>query len=669
MHNYNRSILEKIEKKKDLNDILQIKKSRAEKTFCFKDNIDNNSRIVEDFPISGNRRKEMNDEKIYGYKRINNKEVNNKIIEKENMLKSKLYNNSSNLKKKVYYDKLNVTNNNEKEYMKKKNTILNANLNNNYVEKTYFDDYNLVKDRSKFKRLGHFKEENNLSANCAYDDVNNAGSSMNNNTNININDNIVSCNNVSCNNVSYNDISGNDVNGNEVSGNDVNGNNVSGNNIHVNFNKGKMEPSNNEMMMNNIKYGKKNDYITNSNYNKFGKSQNKYIHTDYKDHVMAGGVTPGTTIGAPSSYIQRDKMYHRNVNEMKNNPNIVNNVSNKEIFKNDVIVSNDNQINEEFMEHNNMNDGMLANNVNNEFQRGKNLPKGMVHPKSCTFLAKEQIITLSSKTGGSNNNKISCNNYSSNNNNIISSKYNDDTMMDDERDNNNHSSKYHNSSMKRDMYTNYAVGKNDLNEPPNKNIVDIDSNRKKEYHNFSISTIDSNYSNKNVYEKKIPSKYLGPHLMQRHENSKDIIEEKSMPNDDGKIYPASHINPLERNVPNMPNNIVLPEYGHTSEYDYINPAKNNKGSNNNMKYTFRKDGNLHPSDKQRYLERDEIEDMSKNFEYNKNDTTEVSQEFVNDNMNKISHDKRKENFIIENRMSKGNNIIHNSRDKSNIKIK
>ncbi|CRG93061.1 conserved Plasmodium protein, unknown function [Plasmodium gallinaceum] len=615
MPNYNRNHFSNIESK-DVNDILNIKKSRAEKIFSFKDTIEHNSNINENFPNNGNRRKEITNEIMYNYK--NNKDINNKDIEKENMVKNKLYNNTD-MKKKIYYDKLNINNNSEQDYMKPKNSKINENLNKNYLERKFFDD-SIAKDRSKFRRLEQFNEENNLNSNCTYNDAN-----INNNNNNNIQRN-------------YNDYK-------TLSNKEMIIKNKKSSNIECFSNNQKQNyecsRNNNDNYDNfnqkSILFQKNSDYNyvsnennMNLNFSKINRNQKKFLQTELSDSM----------IPLPSPYIQRDMSYHRNMNEVNNN-NI-----NKEIFKKDTQKEDLND--EDFCENSNITDNRITN-VNNEYQRNKNIQKGIINVGS-SFIPKDKNVMLPSKKVGNLN------------------KYNED--LNEERINNNNLLMYHNSNI-RDKYQNYSSLKKESNLLPNQNLVDKDGNRKKEYHNLSLSTIDSNYSNQNNYEKKFAPNFLDSNLNSRKDNNiegnsknnMEYMEEKKMPINDIKQenkYMGTNNGAIDQNLDNK---TASREFTYSSEYEY-NLKKSNK------KPSFKKDNiqsvNNNVMDKQRFLDKGENDPITKNYEYKKIENGKSSPEFGNDNINNIVYDNRTENIMNENKISKGN-IIDNSRDyKSNI---
>ncbi|ANQ08651.1 Uncharacterized protein PCOAH_00028640 [Plasmodium coatneyi] len=680
MHNPNRRNFSNIQKKKNVNQIFQIRKDRTDQTpythTTYSSAKHPNSMVNPNFPTNGNRRKEMNDETIYGY---SNKEVKNTILDKENMIKNKLYNNaSSGLKKKNYYEKLNATNNEEKEFVKPKNTVLSEHIGKNYVDKKYGDSNNLTKDRSKFRRIGYYNEENNLKANSAYDDVNNAVSSKGAVPNMS----------GSAPYRKFNDLkappSGSGGHKTDDPMNSAKGGATEG----AHSQKQNFDPFGKKNLM----YTKSNnDHNANYNYSKMNRNQNKYGNADFRDPpqgTVPMGITGVAIQGAvpprqpqPISYMGRDKLYHKNQSEQNTNPNMNNVMGGKGIYKNDTLAPKDKIMNEEnFIENNKMNDNDGAACLgHNEFQRDKNVPNSrgaMMNPKNVY-------------KKGTNH-----------------SKYSDDMVVDHERVTNNYPLKQYNPNMRRNLYANYPnASKNEKNMPQHKYTVDKDGNRKKEHQNFSLSTIDSNYSHQNAFDKKFGSKFVDPHMMDRmegvKENPADFSARLGEAKGDGKKYPKSSTNNNEKGINLSDTGAPLggneeDEYVDTGEYNQYpqlvgvattNSCVNNSTGDNNAKQSFREGGgNANLGEKQRFFDRADVNVPSKSYEYNTIDSGKVSPEFGNDNTNMMTCEGKSgnvenandvvsnvssvnvsaANLASVNRMSKGNTAgnTHHKRDKT-----
>ncbi|CAA9988542.1 conserved Plasmodium protein, unknown function [Plasmodium knowlesi strain H] len=688
MHNPNRKNFSNIQKKKNVNYIFQIRKDRSDQTpythTTYSSGNHSNSMVNPKFPTNGNRRKEMNDETIYGY---SNNEVKNKILDKENMIKNKVYNNaSSSLKKKNYYEKLNATNNEEKEFVKQKNAVLSEHIGKNYIDKEYGDNNNLTKDRSKFRRIGYCNEENNLKTNSAYDDVNNAVASKSG---------VVNVSGIAPHR-RFNDLKagpgGSGGNNNEEAMNNAKGGAAEGvHNQKQNFD---------HFGKKNLMYIKSNnDNNANYNYSKMNRNQNKYGNTNFRDHPQ--GTTPVGTTGvatqgvAPQrplqsiSYMGRDKLYQKNEREHNTNSNMNNVMGGKGSYKNDTLGPKDKILNEDkFIENNKMSDNDVGTGLgHNEFQRNKNVPNNK---------------------GGMMNGK---NIYKKVTNH---SKHNGDMVVDHERATTNYTLKQYNPNMRRNIYTNYPhPSKNEKNMPQHKYTVDKDGGRKKEHQNFSLSTIDSNYSHQNTFDKKFGSKFVDPHIMDRmegiKENPADFNARLGEIKGDGKKYPKSSTNNNENGMNASDRGVPLggneeDEYVDTSEYNKIpqlvgvantNNCVNNSTGGNNAKQSFRNDagsvppngnGNATLSEKQRLFDRAEMNAPSKSYEYNTVDSGKISPEFGNENTNRVICEGRggnvdnandvasnvsavnvsTVNLASANRMSKGNvgNGTHHMRDKT-----
>ncbi|KJP85698.1 hypothetical protein AK88_04676 [Plasmodium fragile] len=687
MHNSNRRSISNIQKRKNVKHIFQIKKDRTDQTLykpiTYSSANHPKSMVNPNFPTHGNRRKEMNDETIYGF---SNKEIKHKILDKENMIKNKIYNNAnSSLKKKNYYEKINATNNEEKEFVKPKNTVLSEHVGKNYMDKKYGDNNNLAKDRSKFRRIGYYNEENSLKANSAYDDVNNTMASMG----------AVPSASGSAPRRKFNDLKG------APSGSG--GNNTG--EAMKNEKGGTVEGAHSQKQnvdhfgKNNLMYNKSNnDHNANYNYSKMNRNQNKYGNADYRNPPQ-GTVPMGTagvgTQGAqpplrsqPISYMGRDKVYQKNHIEQGSNPNMNNVMGRKGSYKNDTLGAKDKILNEEnFIENNKMSDNDVETGLgHNEFQKSKNVPnsKGaMMNPKNV------------SKKGT---------NYS---------KHNDDMVVDHDRVNNNYAFKQHNPNMRRNMYSNYPQGsKNEKNMPQHKYAVDKDGNRKKEHQNFSLSTIDSNYSRQNTFEKNFGSKFVDPHMKDMMDDIKENPADYSVRLDEtkgeGKMYSKNLSTNNEKGINASDKGAPLggkeeDEYVATGEYNECpqlvgvsttNSCVNNSTSGNKANQSFKKDGgngpngsgNANMGEKQRLFERADVNAPSKSYEYNTIDSGKVSPEFGNDNTNMITCEGRSGNLensndVIPsmsgvnanagylanaNTMSKGNTgaSMHHMRDKT-----
>ncbi|EUD68415.1 hypothetical protein C922_01437 [Plasmodium inui San Antonio 1] len=643
MHNPNRRNFSNIQKKKNVNDILQIKKDRTYQTFGTHTTYSRanhpSSMVNPNFPTNGNRRKEMNDETIYGYSNI---EVKNKILDKENMIKNKVYNNaSSSLKKKNYYEKLNATNNEEKEFVKPKNTVLSEHIGKNYVEKKYGDHNNLTKDRSKFRRIGYYNEENSLKTNSAYNTVNNAVASKG----------AVPNASGSAPHRKFNDLK------EAPSG-------TAGNNTEeaINNAKGGAAEGTHSQKQNFDHFGKKNlmytksnkDHRGNYNYSKMNRNMNKYGNADFRDPPQ-GTVPVGTTgVGTqgavpplppqPISYMGRDKLYQKNQIEQNSKPNMKNVMGGKGSYKNDTLAPKDKILNEEnFIQHNKMSDNGVATGLgHNEFQRNKNVPNS----KSAMMNQKN-----GSKKG------------------IHHSRHNDDMVMNHERAPNNYALKHHNPNMKRNMYAHYPnASKNEKNMPQHKYAVDKDGNRK-EHQNFSLSTIDSNFSHQNAFDKKFGSKFVDPHMKDRMEGIKENSADFSAPlgetKGEDKKYPQNSSNNNEKGINGLDRGAPLgdneeDEYLSTVEYNHCpqvvgvattNSCVNNNAGGNNTKQSFKKDGGNAPNgsgnanlgEKQRFFDRADVNAPSKSYQYNTVDSGKVSPEFGNDKANMMTCERRGRN--------------------------
>ncbi|GAW81266.1 hypothetical protein, conserved [Plasmodium gonderi] len=707
MHNYNKKNIKNIENIKNVNNIFQIKKDRTNKTHSIDTtyNKTNNlySMVNRNFPTNGYRRKEMNDEKLYGY---SNKESSNIILEKENMIKNKVHNNNSsiNIKKKNYYEKINTTNKDEKEFIKQKSTVLNEHMNKNYVDKIYGDSNNVEKDRFKLRRIGYHNEENSLKMDSKYGDASN-----------------VVANNKAAPNMSgetlhrkFNEFKvttgAKSDNNSEAILKSTNASSSQGTHIqktnYENFSKKNlMHPKS------------KNDNNQNYNYSKLNRKHNKYGNPEFRDHspqglasvggtglsTQGGGATAGAGVQVPqhTSYVGRDKIYQRNSNEQNCNSNVNIATNGKGNYKNDALMSKDKKLSEEnFIESKKMNEKDAAVGLgNNEFRRNNNMSnnKGvMINPKfsSTSFLSKEQSSVTASKMGANHN------------------KFNDDINVDHERANNNYIMKQHNPNVKRNMYTNYMNStKNDTNMCQHKYVVDKDGDRKKEYQKFSQNAVDVNYSHQNVFDRKFGSKFIDSHMKDRKEGNKENMTDLNVPLDEtkfeGKKYPlnsdgnngnaaivSDRFNPSCGNEVNEYDPVL--EYNQCSKGVGIASTSNcgkNTAVGNNNKQPFIKDinsggpsgsGNSNFFEKQRYFDREDVNASVKNYEYKKNDSGNYFPEFDNNNTNVVicegrNGNRENTNEAISNlnsvnmtsghRTSRGNvdTNTHNMRDKNQMK--
>ncbi|ETB62519.1 hypothetical protein YYC_01081 [Plasmodium yoelii 17X] len=640
------------------------KKKEKGKDNIYYTNDNHKSMVINNFQSDGNKRnKEMNNETIYDYnkKYINNKSKENRDInrgreiERTNMINRKVFNNISNLKKKIHYDKPNANNtgsiNNNKtgtgnEYgISQKNTTLNDNTKKN------FDNINIGKDKSKFRKIYQYNEDNNKNGdnvnsggvisnnNYAYNDMGNPNEIGNNrdkirrphryfndpkpmgNNNINnIGKSKKGNSNINCEstmnpqNYEYNKRNNNETYENMKQRSAIYGPGADNNNPGINT-------TNN---INNNVNSNINGNNNNFNYSKLNRNyKNKYeqYHGEMRDHnpnkMGPTGVGESSeNRGGAMLYLQRDKMYHRNVGELKNN------VNNKDNFNSDGTEPNDGLINEEvFLENKNkMNDTNNNNNIN-----------GI-------------------------------------------GKYSGETLEEERNLNNN-------VNIKRGIYPNYNGPKNDVNNAPNKNGVDKDGNRKKEYHTFSFSTIDSNCSNKNILEKKMAKRFLGEHLIGGPENCKENMNDekkKNMGTNENKHEEEMYIGQQNNGGVNNVNCVNdndgnrLGEYNkHFSEYNE-NAGNNNIGGNddnmgnknfgenpknssmNRNGYMFKENVNNNRTNKSaNYVDIDHKNNSNfKNYDYN-NGGDNITPDF----------DKHQPNmgYVNENKIQKGNhNLMHNN---------
>ncbi|KYO02488.1 hypothetical protein PGSY75_0529400 [Plasmodium gaboni] len=690
MNNYNgRKIFSNLEKKPDMNDMLKIKKSRAEKIFAFDPSGENNNIITNDKYMNNvNRNIDVGNEKMYSY--------NMKDINKKHLLKNDTYNNNNDFNnndfnKQIYYDK---HNGNEKNYMKIKN--MNDNK-NNYVDKNYFDENNIIKDRSKFRRLETFNENDKINNACAYNDVND---NINDNTNNNINNNTNNNNN---NNNNQNSNIQQNYNEYKITNNNVE---AYPNNVKLNYEYNKKNNENYHSYDNyekyknfnqrNVGYTKNNEPNMNFKYSRINRINGNYISPTDSRSIMISKKMSSTfhmrdKMNAPVAYDLNDNednmnninnMNTLNSNNNNNNSGIIkddtnksinNNIANVDLLKNDS-VTKDSLNNDEFLE-NNMEKHDMALNTNNEFGRNKNMnKKNMMMNQNNLYIPHDKQIGSVVKY-------------------IVDDK---NTNMDEEKISSNHMMKYHNyvnHNKERANITNNNNMNNNMNN--NNNVADNEGNRKKEYHNFSLSTIDSTYSNQNNLEKKFGSKFIDPHhhnvrkeavMDAPSQNNIDYMDEKKKlvhiekienkynmmtndtnnsdikNNDTKKIKNNNNINNSSiaggvMGIDKNNGNLVAMEYAHLSEYEYENAIKKN------YKQSFKKDHMIH-MDKHRYIDKGDVGVvMSKNYEYNKKEGTKkiMPQEYVNDindNIhitNNIPYGIRKEILINDNNNNNNNN--------------
>ncbi|CAD2088975.1 conserved Plasmodium protein, unknown function [Plasmodium vinckei lentum] len=664
MYNYSQSNKSRVENKKKEQNILEIKQKGKDKINYTNDN--HKSMVINNFQSDGNKRsKEMNNETIYDYnkKYINNKSKENRDIsrgretERTNMINRKVYNNISNLKKKIHYDKPSANNtgsasNNKtgigNEYaISQKNTTLSDNTNKNYSDKKNFDNINIGKDKPKFRKIYQYNEDNNKNAN----NVNSGGG-------------------ISNNNYAYNDMD----NTNEI-----------GNNRdkirrpHRYFNDPKSVNNNNISNIGKNKKGNSNinceSPMNPQNY-EYNKRNNNETYESMKQRSAIYG--PGADSNNPGSGAANNA--NNNVNSNANCSN--NTFSYSKLNRN--YKNKYEQYHAEMRDHSSNKIGPIGGGESSESRAGAMLylqRDKMYHRNACELKNKNNVNNkdnfnsddteandglINEEIFLENKNKM---NDANNNMNGIG-KYSGETLEDERHPNNI-------GNIKRGIYPNYNGPKNDINNAPNKNGVDKDGNRKKEYHTFSFSTIDSNCSNKNILEKKMAKRFLGEHLIGGPENSKENMNDEKKKNigtnenkNDGDMYIGQHNNTV--NCVNDNDGNGLGEYNKQfSEYNHNNEnAGNNNisGNEDNMGNTkFGENTKNSSMNRNGYMFKENVNNsrINKNANYvdidHKNTSNFKNYDYnVNDNITP-DFDKHQQNMGYENKMQKGNhNLMHNN---------
>ncbi|SBT77379.1 conserved Plasmodium protein, unknown function [Plasmodium ovale] len=693
MHGYSRNNVSIVENKQHLNDASQVKRDREENIFSFNDI----GEITENTGVNfeGRNRREMNNEKTaYGYS-SNSNPINRKNIEKENTLKNNVYNkntnsSSGNLKKSAYYNSMNIPSN-DKGYVKSKDDFPNHRFNKNYVDPNHFDDMNLTRDRTKFRRIGHFNEDNNLNMKHVFTDRDKSKDKMRGGDNI------------SEHNRHFAEFKAGTSRGEKISGNKGGIGGIGGNGDNVR----NYEYSG---VVNRDTYDRYDTHNANDSYGKYGQYGNYGArahlkpmssgqsgnfsygnvgrhHNKYGEGNLMGPPIPGVAPTPP--YQQRDKMYHRNESDINSNVDVnPRNAGSKDNSNNDTMPQRDALNKEKNLKKGNINDVHMGSNAAGECNRGKPIPQGNANPNVGTFLGNEQSDAMAPPSKGGNIGNTSTNNVTGNDDDM--SMGGGEIGPGDTRTGSNHPSKYPITGVSRDIYTNYNTSVKDPNGSLSMNVTEKEANRNKEHHNFSLSTIDSNYSNKNAFEKKnagkVPLQIADPHLMGACEGRKKTMEEENIGvgdhKNEGKIYVGSHNPHMDRNTGGSH---VQSEYAHFDDYDHVgvtqrnnhsgneNCRDNNTSSANRHKHACVKDSsgvnnlnnNVNKIEKPHFMDKEKMNGFSKNYEYGKNDMGNASPEFGFDNLKGRLHEGGKERYSKEERMVKGANVLRVNKNNSN----